>query len=70
MTGVQTCALPISVVWVHSAFGWREVGVTLGRSNRTQVEVVSGLAPGDRVSPVDLAEPREKASGGPAGTAS
>ena len=58
------------VVWARHALGWREVRVTLGRSNRTQVEVVSGLAPGDRVSPVDLAEPREKASGGPAGTAS
>jgi multidrug efflux pump subunit AcrA (membrane-fusion protein) len=57
------------VVWVHRALGWREVRVALGRSNRTQVEIVSGLAPGDRVSPVDLAEPREKASGGPGATA-
>jgi HlyD family secretion protein len=57
------------VVWARSPLGWREVRVTLGRSNRTQIEVVSGLAPGDRLSPVDLAEPREKASGGPAGTA-
>ena len=48
------------VVWARRALGWREVRVTLGRSNRTQVEVVSGLAPGDRVSPVDLAEPRER----------
>jgi HlyD family secretion protein len=57
------------VVWVQSTLGWREVRVTLGRSNRSQVEVVSGLAPGDRVSPVDLAEPREGASGRPARTA-
>ena len=41
--------------------------MSLGRSNRTQVEIVSGLAGGDRVSPVDLAEPSEEASGGPAG---
>jgi len=56
------------VVWVHRALGWREVRVALGRANRTQVEVVSGLAPGDRVSPVDLAETHEKAPGGPGGT--
>ena len=53
------------VVWARRALGWREVRVTLGRSNRTQVEIVSGLAAGDRVSPVDLAEPR----GGGAGRA-
>ena len=47
-----------SAVWVRRAFGWREVKVGLGRSNRTQVEVVSGLAEGDRISPVDLALPR------------
>jgi hypothetical protein len=41
--------------------------VSLGRSNRTQVEIVSDLAGGDRVSPVDLAEPTEETSGGPAG---
>jgi len=55
------------VVWARRVLGWREVKVTLGRSNRTQVEIVSGLAGGDRVSPVDLAEPTEEASGGPAG---
>ena len=57
------------VVWTRRALGWREVKVTLGRSNRTQVEIVSGLAGGDRVSPVDLAEPPEEAPGGPAGGA-
>ena len=34
------------VVWARRALGWREVKVTLGRSNRTQVEIVSGLARG------------------------
>ncbi len=57
------------VVWARRAFAWREEKVTLGRSNRTQVEIVSGLAAGDRVSPVDLAEPPEEAPGGPAGAA-
>jgi multidrug efflux pump subunit AcrA (membrane-fusion protein) len=42
------------VVWARRALGWREVKVKLGRSNRTQVEVVTGLAEGDRLSPVDL----------------
>jgi hypothetical protein len=57
------------VVWARRALGWSEVKVKLGRSNRTQVEIVSGLAGGDRVSPVDLAEPPEEAPGGPAGAA-
>lgn len=57
------------VVWARRALGWREVGVKLGRSNRTQVEILSGLAGGDRVSPVDLAGPTEEAPGGPAGAA-
>ena len=57
------------VVWARRTMGWSEVKVTLGRSNRTQVEVLSGLAPGDRVSPVDRAAPVESASSGPAGTA-
>jgi len=55
------------VVWVRRALGWREVAVDLGRANRRQVEVVSGLAEGDRVSPLDLAAPLEPQSGGPAG---
>jgi len=56
-----------SAVWVRRAFGWREVKVGLGRSNRTQVEVVSGLAEGDRISPVDLALPREGQPARPTG---
>jgi HlyD family secretion protein len=44
------------IVWVKGAFGWTERKVTLGRSNRKQVEVVGGLADGDLVSPTDLAE--------------
>jgi HlyD family secretion protein len=42
------------VVWTRRAFRWTERPVRLGRSNRRQVEVSSGLAEGDRVSPVDL----------------
>ena len=57
------------VVWVKRTLGWREVPVELGRSNRRQVEVVSGLEEGDRVSPVDLARPLEGGTEGPAGAA-
>jgi hypothetical protein len=57
------------VVWVRRALGWTEVPVRLGRSNRRQVEVVSGLAEGDRLSPTDLAvsaaEPRRAAGAVP-----
>ena len=56
------------VVWARRGLGWREARVALGRSNRTQVEVVSGLDEGDRVSPLDLAQPEGKAPAGP-GTA-
>jgi HlyD family secretion protein len=45
------------VVWVRRAMGWKEVPVRLGRSNRRLVEVLSGLAEGDRLSPTDLAAP-------------
>jgi HlyD family secretion protein len=45
------------VVWTRRALRWVEVPVRLGRSNRRQVEVVSGLAEGDRVSPIDLHAP-------------
>ena len=55
------------VVWVRRAMGWREVPVRLGRSNRRQVEIVSGLKEGERLSPTDLAaaadQPRRAASG-------
>jgi hypothetical protein len=57
------------VVWARRALGWREVKVKLGRSNRTLIEVVSGLAPGDRVSPLDLAQPDREAPSGPSGAA-
>jgi len=53
------------VVWVKRALRWREVPVELGRSNRTHVEVLSGLSEGDRVSPTDLAQPLEDDAGGP-----
>ncbi len=57
------------VVWVRRALGWREVPVKLGRSNRTQVEVVAGLGEGEKVSPLDLALPRERQPAGPTGAA-
>ena len=45
------------VVWARRALRWTEVRVRLGRTSRRQVEVVEGLAEGDRLSPVDLAAP-------------
>jgi hypothetical protein len=57
------------VVWACRALGWREVKLKLGRSNRTQVEVVSGLAEGERISPIDLALPRGGEPARPAGAA-
>jgi multidrug efflux pump subunit AcrA (membrane-fusion protein) len=57
------------VVWVRRGLGWREVTVSLGRSNRAQVEVVSGLDEGEKVSPVDLALPRDRQPAGPTGAA-
>jgi HlyD family secretion protein len=53
------------VAWVRRAFRWTEQPLRLGRSNRRQVEVLSGLGERDRVSPVDLLE----ASPGSAGAA-
>jgi hypothetical protein len=57
------------VVWAQRALGWTETKVTLGRSNRRQVEVLAGVGVGDRVSPVDLALPQEKRGSTPGGTA-
>jgi len=54
------------VVWVRRAFRWTEGPVRLGRSNRRQVEVMSGLREDDRVSPVDLLD---AAAPGPAAEA-
>jgi hypothetical protein len=56
------------VVWAQRALGWTETKVTLGRSNRRQIEVLAGVGAGDRVSPVDLALPREKRGSTPGGT--
>ena len=52
------------VVWVRRAFRWTERPVRLGRSNRRQVEVVSGLRENDRLSPGDLLDtaPAERAA--------
>jgi len=49
--------------WVKRRFGWREARLKLGRSNRTQVEVLSGLREGDLISPVDLALASEAGAG-------
>ena len=54
------------VAWVRRGLGgWTEVPVRLGRSNRRQVEIVEGLAEGDRLSPRDLAAaaPRQASAG-------
>jgi HlyD family secretion protein len=54
------------VVWAHRALRWTEIPVRLGRSSRRQVEVLEGLAEGDRLSPIDLAvstTPTRQASG-------
>jgi HlyD family secretion protein len=48
------------VVWARRAFRWSEVPVTLGRSNRREVEVTAGVAEGETLSPVDLALPKER----------
>ncbi len=58
------------VVYRKTAFGWRETPVALGRSNRRQVEIVSGLEAGDQLSAVDLSEARAERGGGSAGTGS
>jgi hypothetical protein len=48
------------VVWVRRALGWSEAAVKLGRSNRRQVEVLAGVREGDRLSPLDLALPKDR----------
>lgn len=52
-------------VWVKTPLGWTERGVTLGRSNARLVEVVSGLAEGDLISPTDLDEAQARKPGRP-----
>jgi multidrug resistance efflux pump len=42
------------VVFVRRAFGFEKASVTLGRKNRRQVEILSGLRDGDVLSPIDL----------------
>jgi HlyD family secretion protein len=53
------------VVWAKRRLAWREVEVTLGRSNQKVIEVLSGLSDGDSVSAVDLAASAPEASGAP-----
>lgn len=55
------------VVWTRRALGWSEVRVELGRGNRRQVEVLAGVEEGDRLSPVDLALPKERRAASPGG---
>jgi multidrug efflux pump subunit AcrA (membrane-fusion protein) len=45
-----------SVVWVRRWRGFREVPVKLGAEGRRDVEVLSGLAEGDRVATSDRVE--------------
>jgi HlyD family secretion protein len=44
------------VAFRRTAGGWEKVSVTVGRRARTQVEIKSGLQPGDRVARRDLEE--------------
>jgi HlyD family secretion protein len=44
------------VAFRRAGAGWEKVVVTVGRRSRTQVEINSGLAPGDRVARRDLEE--------------
>jgi HlyD family secretion protein len=44
------------VAFRRTAGGWEKVPVTVGRRSRTQVEIKSGLQPGDRVARRDLEE--------------
>ena len=55
------------VAWARRAFRWTERPLRLGRSNRRQVEVLSGLSERDRVSPVDLLEVPGGSSGAAGG---
>jgi HlyD family secretion protein len=44
------------VAFRRTTTGWEPVRLTVGRRSRTQVEVKSGLAPGDRIARRDLEE--------------
>jgi multidrug efflux pump subunit AcrA (membrane-fusion protein) len=57
------------VVWARRGLGWTEVPVRLGRSNRRQVEILSGVSEGDRLSATDLATPVAPARSASAGAA-
>jgi hypothetical protein len=57
------------VVWARRALRWSEVPVTLGRSNRREVEVTAGVAEGETLSPVDLALPKERQAAAASGSA-
>jgi HlyD family secretion protein len=57
------------VVWARRGLGWTEVPVRLGRSNRRQVEILSGVSEGERLSATDLATPSAPARSASAGAA-
>jgi multidrug resistance efflux pump len=52
------------IVYRRTATGFAATPVTVGQRNRSLIEVLSGLSPGDRVSRVDLAGAPERGGGG------
>jgi HlyD family secretion protein len=52
------------VAWARRLGGWAETPLRLGRSNAREVEALSGVEPGDRLSPVDLAAAAGASSAG------
>jgi HlyD family secretion protein len=55
------------VVWVRTRMGWSERPVTLGRRGARTIEVISGLANGERIAPFDLVTEPAEGRHGPGG---
>ena len=53
------------VVWAKRSMRWVEVPIAIGRSNKSLVEVVSGLSEGDLLSTIDLRPPESPRASGP-----